>query len=649
MNTSSTLRVLILAPIENDARLTKEFLTKAAIEAFQCGDMEELLRVTSQGCGTLVIAEESLRSSDFNGLKLMLDNQPSWSELPIILITPSGGSSVERKMQLSELGSRSNVLLIERPFRPSTLISLTRVALKSRRRQYEVRALLQESTEHKDRLEFVLKAAEVGIWTIDLRSHELQCSDTYKRFFNVEPSEPFTYESFIACIHPEDLDHWVHGIEKAIQFNSSINLVFRIILPEGQSRWMQLKGRVEQHFPGRNTSFISGIAQDITQQKESARELEDQANQLRIADRRKNEFVAMLAHELRNPLSSISNAIHVFKENDDGDERAWAMEIVQRQSDQLGRLVDDLLDISRITLGKIYLKREILDAAGCLKNACRAIGSIVSERHHTFTSNIPQGQLWVYADPARLEQIVGNLLTNAAKYTERNGHIWLDAAIDDGDVEIVVGDSGVGIAPERIDEMFVLFSQGERSIARSDGGLGIGLTVVRQLCELHGGSVSAYSEGVGKGSKFVVKLPRVAEPKEHEIGTQTQPSLMASDNRKVLVVDDNKDAANGLAKLLGRRGFNASIAYSGVSALEMAERFNPDIVLLDIGLPEIDGCEVARRLRAKPITQTILIIALSGYGQEDDIRRSMQSGIDHHFVKPVNFAKLLTLLQQPLK
>ncbi|MDR3401293.1 MAG: ATP-binding protein [Chthoniobacter sp.] len=402
---------------------------------------------------------------------------------------------------------------------------------------------------------------------------------------------------------------------------------------------------------------VAGSTRDITDRKHTEEKLRDaqdrlaaQAATLQDADRRKDEFLAMLAHELRNPLASISSAVTVLKESNDAENHAWAADVIGRQSTQLARLVDDLLDVSRITRGRIELRRELLDAARVIASAVEAVAPLMTERGHTQTVEVPRGTLWVEADPTRLEQIVVNLLTNAAKYTPPHGRITLRAREektpggDTAEIVISVQDNGIGIAPGQVPRMFELFAQGERSAARSEGGLGIGLTVVRALCEMHGGSVDAFSAGPDTGTTFTVRLPAAPDA----LGpSATQPAAVEigeGAGRRLLIVDDNRDTATGLGRLLSRRGYEVHLAHHGPAALEVAQRLAPAIILLDIGLPGMDGYEVARRLRSDPSGARTLIVAISGYGQEEDRARARAAGFDHHLVKPVDFQELRDIL-----
>jgi signal transduction histidine kinase len=379
--------------------------------------------------------------------------------------------------------------------------------------------------------------------------------------------------------------------------------------------------------------------------REDLAERERQAAALRQNDRQKDEFLAMLAHELRNPLAAVNNAVTVLKTSPDEESRNWASDVVERQVKQLSRLIDDLLDISRINSGKIRLRKDFVDAGTILDLAIESARPLIDERRHTLNVSVERGQLPLHVDVTRVEQIFLNLLTNAAKYTERGGRIWVTATREGDQVAISVRDDGTGIVPEKLPEMFRLFTQGDRSLARSEGGLGIGLTVVRKLAEMHDGSVVAMSEGLGKGSEFVVRLPLSRKPARSEPqARRSNPG--AGGGSRILVVDDSVDTARGMARLLKLLGNEVVSVHDGHAAVEAARTFRPDFVLLDIGLPGLDGYQVASTLRQMGFGKGTVIIATSGYGKEEDRRRSLAAGFDHHLVKPVDFDSLIALIGQ---
>jgi signal transduction histidine kinase len=380
---------------------------------------------------------------------------------------------------------------------------------------------------------------------------------------------------------------------------------------------------------------------DITRLKRAEAEL-------RAANRAKDEFLAMLAHELRNPLAPIRNAAYLLRlRGPEAPELQAARELIERQTHHLARLVDDLLDVSRIGRGKVELRKEVVDLAAVVNQAVETARPLLEERGHTLTVSLGPAPLRVHADATRLAQVVANLLSNAAKYTDRGGQIWLTAQRQDEEAVLRVQDTGRGIPPAMLAKVFDLFTQVDGSPGRAEGGLGIGLTLVKSLVEMHGGAVEALSDGPGQGSEFVVRLPVLVE--EAEAGAPAAPpaGAPAGPSRRVLVVDDHHDAADSLALLLKMMGHEVRTAYDGPAALEAARSWRPEVVLLDIGLPGLSGYEVGRRLRDEGPGEELLIVALTGYGQDEDRRRSQEAGLDLHFVKPVDPNALRDLLAFP--
>ena len=367
---------------------------------------------------------------------------------------------------------------------------------------------------------------------------------------------------------------------------------------------------------------------------------------LKESDRRKDEFLAILAHELRNPLAPIRNAVQIYRAKGlPVPELQWATEVIDRQAHQMTRLVDDLLDVSRITKGKIELRKERVELAVVVNSAVEASRPLIEKWGHGLTVTIPPQPIQIEADPTRMAQVLSNLLNNAAKYMDQGGRIWVIAERQSDHVLIRVKDTGIGIPTETLPRIFDMFTQVDRSLERSEGGLGIGLTLVQRLVEMHGGTVEARSDGPGKGSEFVVRLA-VAEVKDQ--GPQgaacDDEKGAAPARRRILVVDDNRDAADSLGMLLRMMGNEVHTAYDGLEAVGAAAAFQPDVVLLDLGLPKLDGYEAARRIREQDGGTDMVLVAVTGWGQEEDRRRSKEAGFDHHMTKPVEFAALQKLL-----
>ena len=507
-------RILVLAPVGKDGPLACRILREAGLAAVPCAAMDDVCRELEAGADTLVLTEEALEPDATRRLVEALGRQPSWSDVPLVVLTRGGGAH-SRLRALRTLEPLGNVTFLERPLRIMTLVSAARMALRARRRQYEICDLL---------------------------------------------------------------------------------------------------ARLEQ-----------GV-------------------------RERDHFLAVLAHELRNPLAPIRNAVEVLRRQDRPDPQKvrWATDLVDRQARHLTRMVDDLLEVSRVTHGKITLRPEPVDLAAVLHSAVETSRPLIDARKHHLAVSLPDEPLWVQADVARLTQVVTNLLNNAAKYTDEGGRIALAVGRQGPEAVLRVRDTGVGIPADLLPRLFEPFTQGECSGERGQAGLGLGLAVVRKLVEMHGGGVQAVSEGPGRGSEFVVRLPLLPPDRCKPAPTPEKQSRQAgTPPRRVLIVDDNRDAADSLAVLLKLAGHEVRVAYDGPSALAEAPNFRPDVVLLDIGLPRMDGCEVARRLRQQPGMENVLLVALTGFGQEQDRRRSHEAGFNAHCVKPVDFEVLQAVLARP--
>ena len=411
----------------------------------------------------------------------------------------------------------------------------------------------------------------------------------------------------------------------------------------GEARWMSYKVLTLPDAAGRPVALAT-VSQDVTERKRFEDTLRRVANDLSEADRRKNEFLAMLAHELRNPLAPISHATQALRlaESDRKSVHA-ATEMLERQVGQMVRLVDDLLDISRINRGKIELRTDRIDLAPIISQAVEATRALYKSMNHELTVTLPPHSIYLDADPARLAQVVGNLLNNACKFTDAGGHVWLTVEQDRGQAVIRVRDNGIGIAADLLPRLFEMFVQADTSQERSREGLGIGLTLVKTLVEMQGGTVEAHSEGPSFGSEFVIRMPTVAEM-PRPLPPEAVPEPLPAIRRRILVVDDNEDAAEWLATVLRLNGHETHVAHDGLEAVTTAERIRPDAVLLDIGLPRLDGYEACRRIRAQSWGRDLLLVALTGWGQDEDRQESRDAGFDAHLVKPVDDGVLLKLL-----
>ncbi|HTO07215.1 MAG TPA: ATP-binding protein [Myxococcota bacterium] len=438
------------------------------------------------------------------------------------------------------------------------------------------------------------------------------------------------------ALHPDDVER-TRAVFAPTPVPASFRIEFRMVHASGGYHWVIGSGAPRF---GRNGEFLGYVGSVLDVDKEKQVE-----HVLREVDRRKDEFLAMLAHELRNPLAPIRNSLHVLRLAGDGPQSERVHEMLDRQVTHLIRLVDDLLEVARITSGKIELRRERVALHEIVRSALETSRPAIERAHHRLELDLPSEPIALDADAVRLSQVLANLLNNAAKYTEEGGAIWLRAERQGRSVAISVRDTGVGIPPAMQPRVFDLFTQVDRTLGRAQGGLGIGLALVKRLVEMHGGSVSVESTGWGSGSEFTVRLPLASSeslPERAAEDSSDSPGFAA--RRRFLVVDDNRDAADSLALLLRLQGIDAEVAYDGESALEAVRARRPEVVLLDLGMPGMDGFEIASRVRREPELADTVLIALTGWGQPEHRQKTREAGFDGHLVKPVELAELQSLV-----
>jgi signal transduction histidine kinase/CheY-like chemotaxis protein len=495
-------RLVICAPTGQDAALTSRVMESVGIGSIVCKTANELVEQLGRGVGALLLTEEVLAGVAMRPLAEYVASQPTWSDIPILLMTHSGADSADVRLAVEHLG---NVTLLERPVRTIALIAATRSAIRARERQYQVRD----------------------------------------------------------------------------------------------------------------------------------------------ADQRKDEFLATLAHELRNPLAPIRTSMGILQHlHPDEDSVTQVRNVVNRQVIHLTRLVDDLLDVARITSGKVVLKKGAISLASVVNHAVEISGSTMDSKKHHLSVEMPEGEHMLDADHARLVQSVANLLVNAAKFTPASGKIVLGVRVQGPLVTFSVKDNGIGLEPESLTRIFDLFAQTPVP-GEAPAGLGIGLSLAKQFAEMHGGTLSAISEGLGQGSEFVLVLPVVLEGMAPSPARDIAPATKKESikMKKILVVDDNVDAADTLEALLGMDGYDVTTVYDGIAAVEAAKTALPDIVVMDIGMPGMDGYDAARMIRQQPGGEKMLLIALTGWGQTTDKSRASAAGFDHHLVKPVDYDMLTKCLE----
>jgi PAS domain S-box-containing protein len=489
------------------------------------------------------------------------------------------------------------------------------------------------------------------------RTHRIVAENTYDfeywrapegRYLYVSPScervsgyKPAEFladpDLLLRLVHPEDRPLFEERMRALTADRSCVEFEFRIVHRDGTVRW--LAQACQPVFSERGEYLgMRGSNREVTDRRRAEEALKE-------ADRRKDDFLVTLAHELRNPLAPIRNALQILRLSADPQEQEQARSVMHRQLDQIVRLVDDLLDVSRISMGRLELRKEPTQLRAVAHAAVETSRPLIELMGHELTVVLPAEPMVVDADPTRLGQVMSNLLINSAKYTDRGGRIRLTAERDGSEAVVSVEDNGIGIAPDKLAGLFQMYSQVERSLERAQGGLGIGLTLVKRLVEMHGGRIEARSEGLGKGSEFVIRLPLVEVTKPPATAERNEPPSPKSSLR-ILVVDDSYDSARTLARLLKLTGHEARTAHDGGEAIEAAERYRPDVILLDISLPVMNGYDVAKEIRGKSWGGKVVIVALTGWGREADRRRSTEAGIDRHLVKPVDPAALEVLLAE---
>lgn len=628
-------RLLVLAPTGKDAALTRSVFDRAQVAFLFCADLDQICRGLDEGAGAMLLPEEVIAEDHGGRLARWLARQPPWSDMPLLILARPGAHSVTVGAAMEVLG---NVTVLERPMRVAALVSAVRTALRARQRQYQTRDFLEErerSVAAQALLAAIVASSDDAIISKTLEGNILSWNSGAERIFGYSAEEAIG-RPITLIIPAERLEEEPALLERLRRGERIEHFETVRVTKSGARIDVSLMVSPVRAADGRVVA-ASKIARDITQRKQAEAALRD-------ADRRKDEFLAILAHELRNPLAPIRNSLHILRltgEHAPAAERV--AEMMERQVNHMVRLVDDLLEVSRITRGQIELRKEPTDVTGVVHSAVETSRPLIEAAGHELTLTLPDEPLTVEGDPVRLAQILSNLLNNAAKYTDAGGRIGLTVRRDGGCVAVSVRDTGKGIPSEMLPRVFEMFMQVDRHADRAQGGLGIGLTLVKRLTEMHGGSVQAHSEGAGRGSDFVVRLPLAVQGRKGAQKPQNStPSFLPS--RRALVVDDNRDSAESMGMLLKLLGADVQVVFSGQDALEAMASYKPAVVLLDIGMPGLDGYEVARRIRQQPEYKDVMLIALTGWGQEEDRRRSQSAGFDHHLIKPADLNALRSLL-----
>jgi len=628
-----TTQTLILNVDDNDgARYAKtRILQSAGFDVVEASNGTDALNVVKRSSVALVLLDVKL--PDINGIEVCrrIKADPD-SAMVLVLQTSAALTGRADKIRGLE-GGADNYLAA--PIEADELIANVNALLRMRQTQSALRDSEERFRQLTDNIEDVF-------WMFSVPARALEyVSPAYATIWG-RPVDTLAREpgSWLAAVHPDDRAYVV-SLWDALQDAPHYDAEFRVTMPDGSLRWVR-----DRLFPVRDSRDevyrVARVTSDITRRKEMEA-------LLRAADANKNEFLATLAHELRNPLSPIRNAAALLGASGNGtDERqARARDVITRQVDHLAHLVDDLLDVARISEGKIVLRQEEVELRGVIAQAVETAGPLIAAREHKLEVVQPDRQIWLMGDPVRLAQSMGNLLHNAAKFTPRGGRIKVEVTLQDPVVRIAVQDNGIGIADDNLSRIFGMFAQAAVPPDRAPEGLGIGLSLVSRLLEMHGGRLSATSPGIGLGSTFTVELPvlRTAEQGAQASQAPAGAPAPASGGRKILLVDDNVDAMEMMAFLLAEMGYEAHTTADAGSLVALALEQRPDVIVLDIGLPGVDGYELARMLKQHPQLASIRLVAHTGYGSPEDRRKAQEAGFDAHLVKPAELEDLEKALQ----
>jgi PAS domain S-box-containing protein len=506
---------------------------------------------------------------------------------------------------------------------------------------------LEQCVKEREETKRILRTANAGTWVWDPETEQIEvCSNFMHLMGRASEAGTMAFDQWLDFVDPDDRDMVRATFKRAREQGPAVPVAMEVRMCRANQpcRWFYVHAdwfREDDSFP----YVLSGVHVDIQELKSAGEDLREAVDKLRQADARKDEFLAMLAHELRNPLAPIRSAAEVLRTGKLDEVRVKrTSEIIARQVGHMTSLIDDLLDVSRVTRGLVTLENKLLDIKLIVTDAVEQAHPLMKARGHQLMLVLSPVPALVRGDNKRLVQIVGNLLNNASKYTPEGGHISLMTEVTETEVVLSVADDGIGMESDVAARVFDLFAQAERTPDRSSGGLGLGLALVKSLVELHGGTVACTSEGLGRGSRFTVRLPLARVSGDEAQAAKPSKQVTAQRPLRVMVVDDNADAAQMLAMFLEASGHEVMVEYGARQALVRAQAELPDVCLLDIGLPDIDGNELAQRLRAQPENANAVLIAVTGYGQEDDRQKAMAAGFRHHLVKPIDPARLVALL-----
>ena len=671
-------RVLVLAPRGRDAIVVEDVLRAHSMEVCICASLVELVTELEHGAGLAFVTEEALIDESAEPLSRWVAGQPPWSDFPFIVLTTR--RTGRRPAAASEtLGRLGNVVLLERPLNSETMVSGARSALRTRARQYQTqrhladqdsareteRAARAEAIRANEALEFALDAADLGTFHCPFPLGPIVWNVTCKEQFWLAPDAEIDFDRFFACLHAEDRDRTRAAIAAAVDHGVAYDVEYRTVSPIGEWRWLRAKGHVYRDEAGAPVRF-DGITLDISKQKELEAQREflleaerEARTAAERASRMKDEFLATLSHELRTPLSTILGWTHLLTRRENADaEVAKAVAVIERSAKAQSRLIEELLDVSRITSGNLQLDIKPVSVSALLDAVTSSVKPAADARSVTLLCDVADGIGELQADGHRLQQVVWNLASNAIKFTPAGGCVVLSARRDEAQLELTVADTGDGISAEFLPHVFERFRQADGSEARSHGGLGLGLAIVRQIVELHGGTVRAESNGLGHGARFTVRLPMATErvtvalPSSVVEGaalSEAAPEASADlTGVRILVVDDEADGREMIAKMLESRGALVVSAASADEALSRLDSAAADVLISDIGMPRVDGYELMRRVRRLRSSRLrdIPSVALTAFARPEDAAKARAAGFGCHVAKPVEPATLFACIAE---
>jgi len=640
-----TLSVLLIDDSADDRALAARELERhfKQVEILQAGTAETLEQALSQRFD-IAITDYQLRFTD--GIAVLRELKRRFPERPVIMFTASGNEEVAVEAMKEGLDDYITKTAKHYP----RIGFAVRTCLERVEQRGKVAQLVARESLARTRLEVALESAQMATWQLDLVTRESTYSDALGPMFGQPPG--FThpdFDSWLNDIHPDDRQSVTQAWHAALDGTGLYQIRFRALGADGVTRWIESSGKVLRNESG-VPAMIIGAARDITADVTVQRNLERQREELQRADRQKNNFLTTLAHELRNPLAGAGYAVVLLRQAGANPAMVTrATDVIERQIGHMATMLDELLDLSRIAHNRIEFERRVVDLRKVVEMASDSVQPVLEQMEHELRVTLPGGPVLVEGDEVRLTQVLSNLLNNAAKFTPSRGHLRIELGMEDGRALVDVVDDGIGIEAHRLDEVFEMFSQAPNKAHGGTPGLGIGLAVVKSLVELHGGTVSATSPGLGGGTRVRVSLPLASAPVSAAADALPDPARQAAgavhDRLDVVLADDNTDAADLLAEFLRMRGYTVHAAYDGQAAMALAERIRPHTLVLDIGMPGATGYEVARWVRQQAWGADATLIAVTGWGAEYDGDRALHSGFDARLVKPVDIEQLLQLIE----